>query len=215
MSSSRVHTTLTGPSTCLAMRTAATTMSGSSLRPKPPPSRCWLTVTFSTGSPAALAASDCTRVMICVPVQISQASGLHVHGGVQRLHRGVREERQLERSPRSLSPLASPLAMSPTDFATTPSFCAGLAQIVPDRPFELIFAFGPSFHSILSASRPFFAAHMWSPTRRRASSSTTTLPHARESSSRRGHRPCRPCRRTPGNCAIAANFMSGRIASMP
>ena len=58
------------------MRTAATTMSGSSLRPKPPPSRWLLTITFSTGRPAAFAASDCTRVMICVPVQISQASGL-------------------------------------------------------------------------------------------------------------------------------------------
>ncbi len=76
MSSSRVHTTLTGPSTCLAMRTAATTMSGSSLRPKPPPSRCLWTVTFSTGRPAAFAASDCTRVMIWVPIQISQESGL-------------------------------------------------------------------------------------------------------------------------------------------
>ncbi len=49
---------------------------GSSLRPKPPPSRWLLTITFSTGSPAAFAASDCTRVMTCVPVQISQESGL-------------------------------------------------------------------------------------------------------------------------------------------
>ena len=76
MSSSRVHTTFTGPSTCFAMRTAATTMSASSLRPNPPPSRWLLTITFSTGSPAAFAASDCTRVMTWVPVQISQRSGV-------------------------------------------------------------------------------------------------------------------------------------------
>jgi len=35
--SSRVHTTLTGPSTCLAISTARATPSASSRRPNPPP----------------------------------------------------------------------------------------------------------------------------------------------------------------------------------
>src|SRR3954470_4579715 len=124
-------------------------MSGSSLRPKPPPSRCWLTITLSTGRPAAFAASDCTRVMICVPVQISQASGLTwtvaLIGSIEACARNGSSKLAS-----NLSPLASPLAMSPTDFATTPSFSLA-ARRCCQTSFVLSFAFGPSFHSILSA----------------------------------------------------------------
>ncbi len=58
------------------MRTALTAMSASSRRPKPPPSRWLCTVTFSTGTPAASATSDWTRVITWVPIQISQAPGV-------------------------------------------------------------------------------------------------------------------------------------------
>src|SRR2546430_678897 len=51
MSSSRVQTTFTGPSTSFAMRTALVSKSTSSRRPNPPPSRWLWTTTFSGGKP--------------------------------------------------------------------------------------------------------------------------------------------------------------------
>src|SRR5258708_7608301 len=78
MSSSRVHTTFTGPSTCCPMRTACVTQSYSSRRPNPPPSRWLCTTTFSSGWPATPAAVPWPRGRGCEPAPQHGARG---HGG--------------------------------------------------------------------------------------------------------------------------------------
>src|ERR1700737_2031836 len=84
MSSSRVHTTLTGLSTCLAISTARMTPSISSRRPNPPPIRWLWTTTLSKGRPRIFAAAPDFAAVLA-----------DMHCAVHRLHRGVREERNL------------------------------------------------------------------------------------------------------------------------
>ena len=76
ISSSRVHTTLTGPSTCLAMRTAL--VDHVRLEPAAEAAAEQMVVhgDLLDGRPAALAAAACTRVMTCVPIQTSHAPGV-------------------------------------------------------------------------------------------------------------------------------------------
>src|SRR6516225_3308510 len=125
---------------------------------KPPPSRCWCTVTLSVGRPAALAAYCWTRAMACVPIQTSHEFG--VTCTVQFIGSIVACARNgISYSASNRSPCDSPLAMSPTDFATTPSFLLA-ARRSSQISAELILALGPSSQVILSASRPFLAAHM-------------------------------------------------------
>src|ERR1051325_9369452 len=75
MSSSRVHTTFTGPVTCLAICTARTTKSTSSRRPNPPPSRWLCPRTLARGRPVSFAAAVWVNVGTCVPSHRSQPSG--------------------------------------------------------------------------------------------------------------------------------------------
>ena len=97
-------------------------MSGSSLRPKPPPSRWLLTITFSTGRPAAFAASDCTRAhdLRAGP----DLAGIRLRTCTVQFSGSIvacaRNGSSYAAS--SFSPVASPLAMSPSDLATAPSF---------------------------------------------------------------------------------------------
>ena len=72
MSSSRVQITFTGPSTFWAMRTDFTTMSVSSLRPKPPPS-IWLWKLILSGVVSSVLAAAATA-LVCtwLPPHISQ-----------------------------------------------------------------------------------------------------------------------------------------------
>src|SRR5215813_11744150 len=92
MSSSRVQTILTGPSTLLPMRTAVAIMSTSSLRPNPPPSRCWWIVTLSSESPAAFAATDCARNDLRSDPDITGILR-DMDSTIQRFHRRVGQQR--------------------------------------------------------------------------------------------------------------------------
>ena len=74
MSSSRLQTTFTGPSTCCAILTASTVPSTSSRRPKPPPSRWLWILTASFGRPVTSATVAWVSVGAWVPTQISQPS---------------------------------------------------------------------------------------------------------------------------------------------
>ena len=95
MSSSRVQTTLTGPSTCLAISTARTTPSTSSRRPKPPPIRWLWTTTLSNGSPAVLRGRRLgAREGLAADPDFAAVLA-DMNGAVHRLHGGVREERDL------------------------------------------------------------------------------------------------------------------------
>jgi len=76
MSSSRVHTTFTGAPTAFAVSTASTMKSISPRRPKPPPSKVVLTMTFSGGSPVILAAVACVPPGFWVGAQITHESRL-------------------------------------------------------------------------------------------------------------------------------------------
>ena len=55
--------------------------------------------------------------------------------------------------------LANPLAASPTVLATAPS-PSPAARSCFQTSFESTAAWGPDFHTMLSACRPCFAAHM-------------------------------------------------------
>ena len=74
MSSSRLQTTFTGPSTCCATLTARAVPSTSSRRPKPPPKRWLWTLTASFGSPVMSATTAWVRAGAWVPTQMSQPS---------------------------------------------------------------------------------------------------------------------------------------------
>ena len=109
--------------------------------------------------PPACAAVDCTRVMTCVPIQISQPPG--VTCTVQFIGSMVACARNgSSYSPSNLSPCDRPLATSPTDFRDDAVLFAGGAQIVPDvgRIDLRVRTFVPGDDQ--SASRPFLAAHM-------------------------------------------------------
>ena len=214
MSSSRVHTTFTGPSTCWAMRTALAAMSGSSRRPKPPPSRWLCTVTLSSGSPTTFAAVACTRASTCVPIQTSQPSGRHVHRAVHRLHRRVRQERQLVVG---LEPIA--LRQAPCrrrrPFSRPRRPCALAARRSSQISRELtvrVRAFVPGDVERVEAllrGPHVIADH------RDEIVEHDDLPHAGDRLAPRCRRHARPCRRRPGSAASVANFMPGSIASMP
>ena len=95
MSSSRDHTIFTGPSTCLAICTAAPMKSTSSRRPNPPPSMWLCTTTFSGGSPVTLRGDG-----LRPPDHLSANPDIatvfaHIDGAIDRLHRGVGEEGKL------------------------------------------------------------------------------------------------------------------------
>ncbi len=93
MSSSRLQTTCTGPSTCCATRVAMMMPSRSRRRPNPPPSRWLWTTTLSTGRPVTCAAAWRARPATCVPTQTSQDIRAHMHRAVHRLHGGMGEDR--------------------------------------------------------------------------------------------------------------------------
>src|SRR2546430_10868353 len=69
-------------------------------------------MTFSTGRPAAFAASDCTRDAICVPVQISQELAVQctvaLSGSIVACARNGSSN-----DASNFSPVASALAISP------------------------------------------------------------------------------------------------------
>ena len=149
MSSSRVQTTFTGPSTCCATLTAWATPSTSSRRPKPPPSRWLWTCTFSFGRPVISAAMPWAMVGTWVPTQISQLSGLHMDRAVHRLHRRMGQERHLVDRPRAAAPRRpAPCRRRPRCGATAPGFFnssssapddvgaadLGVRAVVPLRP---------------------------------------------------------------------------------
>ena len=190
-------------------------MSGSSLRPKPPPIRWLWTVTFSTGRPAAFAAPDCTRAMIWVPVQTSQESGLHMNRAVQRLHRWHARETAIRKPPRTLSPVGKALGDVAFGFGDHAVFFAGGAQIVPDvvgaddlRVGALVP--GRSRAPPGPSSPPTCDRRPPRPNRRARRSAAR-----RASSWRRCRRRARPCRRTPGRPPASRISCRAACASMP
>ena len=95
MSSSRVHTTLTGAPIALDTSTASVTKSISPRRPKPPPQNIGFTVTDVERQ-----AGDAGRLALGARRRLRRqphrrAVGANVGGGVHRLHRRVREVRRL------------------------------------------------------------------------------------------------------------------------
>src|SRR4029453_6847074 len=88
ISSSRVHTTFTGPSTCCAISTARVTPSASSRRPQPPPIRWLETMTLSRRRRlpprhALAAVPDFAAFLV------------DMNRAVHRLHRRLGEKRKL------------------------------------------------------------------------------------------------------------------------
>ncbi|MCY1310182.1 hypothetical protein D9M70_603490 [compost metagenome] len=73
MSSSRVHTSLTGVPSGMACATmaASSTKSGLDLRPKPPPSNSTLTLTFSALSPSRAATASRAAIGFWIEVHTS------------------------------------------------------------------------------------------------------------------------------------------------
>ena len=72
MSSSLVHTTFTGaPPIAFEHKAASTAKSGFDLRPKPPPKRVTLTVTFSDGRLRYEATMSCAACGLCTLVHTS------------------------------------------------------------------------------------------------------------------------------------------------
>ena len=213
MSSSRVHTTLTGPSTCCAMRTAVTTMSGSSLRPKPPPIRWLWTMTLSTGSPAAFAASDCTRRDDLRAEPDLAGVGREMNRGSSSAPSSRARETAARTAPRSCR-LARPLAISPDGFGDRRRPFRWRRADRCQMSFELMLAFGPR-----PRSRPAHRGPSWRPTcdrRPPRPDRPARRPAARrELSSPRCHRRGRPCRRTPGTPRWSRTSCPGSIASMP
>src|SRR6266571_1099851 len=159
MSSSRVHTTFTGPATCFAIRTAWMMKSTSSRRPKPPPSRWLWTRTLLFGSPVSFAAAVWAKVGTCVPTQMSQPSGRT--WTVQFAGSSVacaRNGTSYTASTFCAAP-AMALVTSPSLRATTPG-CAAATASCCTMSAVVSLALGPSSHWIASAARPCFAEPM-------------------------------------------------------
>ena len=94
MSSSRVHTSLTGCSTCLAMRTAWRMYSCIvPRRPKPPPSSMGWTMTLSSGMPAANRGRGERSGGVLRRRPDLDSVGPHMRGAGLRLHGRVGEKR--------------------------------------------------------------------------------------------------------------------------
>ena len=96
MSSSRVHVTLTGaPPISRDSSAASIAKSHLDLRPKPPPSSVTLTVTFSGDMPSFLATSSRVPCGLCTQAQTSHLPSAICDGRGRRLHRGVRQMRDV------------------------------------------------------------------------------------------------------------------------
>jgi len=95
ISSSRVHTTFTGPSTCLAISTARATPSLSSRPAKAAADQVIVHHDLVQRQPATFAAAAWARARAWLPTQMSQPSLRTCTVQFIRLHGRVREERNL------------------------------------------------------------------------------------------------------------------------
>ncbi len=94
MSSSRLHTSLTGCSTSLAISTAWRTYSWiGARRPKPPPSIILCITTLSSDTPAAMRGGRQRNGRVLGRHPNLDAVGAHMRGAGLRLHGGVGEKR--------------------------------------------------------------------------------------------------------------------------
>ena len=198
MSSSRVQTTFTGPSTFWAIAHGLLdTCPLRAVRPKPPPMKWLCTVTLSSGSPVTFAAIACARAKTCVPTQISQVSGVTMHRAVHRLHRRVGEERQLVGRFDRLA-LRQRLGRIADRFGDRAVLLARGAKSASRSCAELTCAFGPSSQVMSSAREPLFRRPHVIADHGDEIVQHDDLPHAGNGLGVRCRRRARPCRRTPG-----------------
>ena len=198
MSSSRVQISFTGPSTCLAIRAACAMLSMSSRRPNAPPI-IWLCTVTDCGRQAGRRRHRVLRAHRHLRADPDiGAVRPDMDRGVDRLHRRVRQERQLvddvEALRRGLD-RAGRVAFGFRDDALRSAMPHPARAMMPAVARS---AFGPSSQTGAAAARPCFAAHMWSPITATASSRRTTsrTPGTR---ARRGLVDRRAaCRRSPG-----------------
>ena len=203
MSSSRDQISLTGvPGISLAIATAWRTQSCTApRRPKPPPRWILWTSHLRGRQARGLGRGGERRLAVLgrrpdlAALRRPQRRRVHrLHGGVVLVGVGVDRLDRLggrRRAPRGASPAWLPTKASS---ASSPSF--SMAAIVAlETP-----AFGPSSHSIGSASSAVLACHQVSATTATAVSPTcTTCLHAGHAGDRGGVEARAPCRRRPGS----------------
>ena len=221
MSSSRVHTTLTGTFAALATSAASR---DEVRRSGWPGGRTLRRGTWCGGRtcsglrPRTSAATRWSMVWNCVPVQTSHRSAVELDGAVERLHRGVGEVRHLRSPPRGASRrLPRPRPRRPSRARR----CRRCGDSAADLGAQLLAcpipAPGPRSQSVFSAARPRLrrpgvgchhrhaTADLARPARRRGPSCAIGGVERSELRRRRPETAPRPRSRSPGNCTSMPN----------